>query len=262
MAVRRRPARAAPGQHFLRSGRLASDLIDETGIGPGDLVVEIGAGTGVLTRALGRTRAEVIALEIDPALVAQLRRQSAALRNVTVLEADALTVSWPARAFAVVANLPFAQSGAILGRLLRDPGVNLRRAHIIVQWEFASKHAAVWPATLRATYWRAWYDLSITRRLARTAFSPTPGVDAAVLGIVRRRHPRVPPEAHDSYWRFLSAAFRAQPPVRKSLGPRVSPLQMKRLAPVLGFAPHARPRDLDAGQWARLFAFATKHSAE
>jgi 23S rRNA (adenine-N6)-dimethyltransferase len=215
-------------------------------------VVEIGAGTGVLTRALASVRAEVTALELDPRLASRLR-QSQAMRDVAVIEVDVLRWTWPSQDFAVVANLPFAHSGEILARLLGDPLVNLRRADLIVQWELASKQTAVWPATLKCTYWRAWYDLSVARRLARTAFSPTPSVDAAVLRVVRRSEPLVPREAGEAYWRFLAESFRAGgPPGRLSRS--LSRIEVKRLAPVLGFSPDSRPRDLDARQWAALFA--------
>ncbi len=159
MAVRRRPAREAPGQHFLRSKRLAADLVAEAEIRHGDLVVEIGGGTGVLTHALARTGADVVVLERDPVLAARLRARFSTVPSVEIVQADAAEYDWPAEAFAVVANLPFARSGAILARLLRDPRIPLQRAHVIVQWQFATKHAAVWPATLRSTYWRAWYDV-------------------------------------------------------------------------------------------------------
>jgi 23S rRNA (adenine-N6)-dimethyltransferase len=254
VAVRRRPATGAPGQHFLRSSRLASDFVREAGVARGDLVVEIGGGTGVLTRALAGSGASVIALEADPSLAAQLRGSFRSLENVDVVEADALRWSWPREPFAVVANLPFANSGAILRHLLHDPRGGFARADLIVQWDFAAKHAAVWPATLRSTYWRAWYDVSVAGRLARTAFSPVPSVDAAVLRIVRRPRPLVPIEAHKEYWQFLSDAFRAQIPVRRSLRARLPSLHVKRLAPALGFAPEARARDLDARQWAALYA--------
>jgi 23S rRNA (adenine-N6)-dimethyltransferase len=171
-----------------------------------------------------------------------------------VVTGDAAAHVWPERPFSVVANLPFARSGAILAHLLRDPEVPLRRAEVIVQWEFASKHAAVWPATLRSTYWRAWYEVSIVRRLDRTSFAPPPSVDAAVLRLTRRDRPRVPTELHEAYWAFLAAAFTLRGPIRSGMRPLLSPLQVKRLAPVLGFAPDARARDLDAGQWVRLFA--------
>lgn len=132
---------------------------------------------------------------------------------------------------------------------------------MIVQWDFACKQAAVWPATLKSTYWRAWYDLTITGRLARTAFSPPPSVDAAIVRFERRPQPLVPAQDSERYWRFLSDAFHAQVPVRRALGSHLSSLQVKRLAPTLGFAPDARARDLDARQWAALYGCARQPGA-
>ena len=258
MAVRRRPAREAPGQHFLRSKQLAADLVAEARLGLGDLVVEIGGGTGVLTQVLARTGAGVIVIERDEALTAQLRARFGHLEAVEIVQGDAVEHTWPSEPFVVVANLPFARSGAILARLLRDPRLPLRKAHVIVQWEFATKHAAVWPASLRSTYWRAWHDISIGRHLDRKAFSPPPSVGAAVLQLKRRREPQVPLELHEAYWRFLAGAFANPRPIRLALRPALTGLQIKRLAPALGFAPEARARELDAQQWARLFAFASE----
>ena len=178
-----------------------------------------------------------------------------------IVEADAAEHDWPDRPFAVIANLPFARSGAILARLLSSPSVPLRRAHLIVQWEFAVKHTAVWPSTVRSIYWRAWYDVSIARRLDRSAFSPPPSVDSAVLRLERRGRPRVPVGLNESYWRFLTRAFAAREPLRRTLRPSLSPLEVKRLAPALGFSPEARPWEVDAEQWAKLFAFASQRAA-
>jgi len=256
----RRPAQGAPGRHFLRSSRLAADFVREAGVAVADLVVDIGAGSGVLTRALADAGADVLALELAPDLTRELRRCFDANRLVTVVEADALDWEWPVRPFAVVANLPFAGSGAILARLLRDPSRPLRRADVIVQWDFAAKHTAVWPATLKSTYWRAWYDMTITGHLARTVFSPPPSVDAAVVRFARRRQPLVPARDADRYWGFLSEAFRSPLPVRRALGTRLPALHVKRLAPTLGFSPDARARDLDARQWAALYGWARTRS--
>ena len=258
MAVRRRPARDASGQHFLRSRQLAADLVAEARLGLGDLVVEIGGGTGVLTQALARTGARVIVVERDQELTGQLRARFGHLADVEIVHADAAEHNWPREPFVVVANLPFARSGAILARLLRDPRLPLQRAHVIVQWEFAAKHAAVWPATLRSTYWRAWHDISIGRHLDRKTFAPAPTVDAAVLQLKRRREPRVALELHEVYWRFLADAFANPRPIRLALRPTLTSLQIKRLAAALGFAPNARARELDAHQWARVFAFASE----
>lgn len=254
MSVRRRPARGAPGQHFLRSSRLASALVEDAGVGEGDLVVEIGAGTGMLTNALAAAGARVVALELDPALVAILRRRVSPA--VDVLERDALHYAWPDEPFAVVSNLPFAGGGAILARLLDDPRVPLRRADVIVQWEAAVKLTSIWPATLAGSYRRAWYQLSVETRLARSAFSPAPAVDAALVRVERRGRARVALRDADRFRAFLEPPFRSRAPLRSALPPRLSARELKRLAPALGFSPGARARDLSPGQWARLFAFA------
>ena len=231
----------------------------EAAVASGDLVVDVGAGAGALTRALVQAGARVIALETDPALASELRRRFAG-RDVTVLEVDARGWSWPPEPFAIVANLPFAGSGAILSHLLRDPTVALRRADVIVQWELARKHTAVWPATARAVYWAAWFEVALAGRLASGAFSPPPSVTAGLLRVERRASPRVEPRDHAEYRRFVEGAFAARRPLAKTLAGRVSARELRRLAPVLGFGADAYPRDLDARQWAGLFAFARARS--
>jgi 23S rRNA (adenine-N6)-dimethyltransferase len=236
-------------------------LVRDAGISRGDLVVDVGAGTGRLTDALARTGARVIALELDLELAPALQRRFEDNPTVTVLEADALDWDWPEEAFTIVSNLPFAGSGAILARLLRDPRIPLRRADVIVQWEFAEKQATLSPATLKGTYWRAWFELAMTHRLSRSAFMPAPEVDAAVLRITRRRQPLVSPAEHDRYWRFLSGTFRSQTPVARALRSQLSPRELRRLADTHGFSAAAWPRDLDARQWAGIFAFSRARGA-
>jgi 23S rRNA (adenine-N6)-dimethyltransferase len=217
-------------------------------------VVDVGAGTGVLTRALVETGAQVVALEADSTLAAALRRRFPGGR-ATVVEADARRWAWPQEPFAVVSNLPFAGSGEILSSLLRDPRSGLRGADVIVQWELAAKHAAVWPATMRATYWRAWFDVAIVARLTRNAFSPPPSVDAAVLRFTRRGRPLVPPDEHDRYRQLLAEGFRAQAPLQRALRRELTPRELRRLASLLGFDATAHARDLDSRQWAAVFSY-------
>jgi 23S rRNA (adenine-N6)-dimethyltransferase len=258
VAVRRRSSRAAPGQHFLRSSRLAADLVGDAAIRRGDLVVDVGAGTGMLTSALVAAGARVVAVEADRRLVAELRERFGG--KIDVVEADARRFRWPHEPFRVVANLPFAGSGEILASLLRGPSSALVQADVIVQWELAQKESAVWPATMRGIYWRAWFDLAIVARLSRSAFQPTPSVDAGVLRATRRTQPLVPVRNHRRYRRFLERAFGANTTVDRALRRRVSRRELRRLAPVLGFDESARPRDLDARQWAQVFAFAERRS--
>jgi len=257
VAVRQRPSQGAPGQHFLRSSRLAAEIVKDAGIAPGDLVVDVGAGTGVITRALLDAGAEVVAVELDPGLAADLRRRFAP-RGARVVEDDARSWTWPRDPFSVVSNLPFTGSGEILSSLLGDPTRRLEHASVIVQWELAEKQAAVWPATMRATYWRAWFVIAIVGRLARSAFAPPPSVDAAVLRFLRRHRPLVPPDEHLRYRKLLADAFRAQAPLRHALRGQVTPRELRRLATHLGFEPGSRARDLDAYQWAGLFDYARR----
>src|SRR5213076_3278966 len=92
----------ARGQHFLRSSAVAQDIVRSAGVAPGDLVMDLGAGTGVLTAALARAGADVLAVELDPVLAARLLA-----RFPRVVEDDARRVALPRGPFHVVANLPF-----------------------------------------------------------------------------------------------------------------------------------------------------------
>lgn len=242
MAVRPRSHRGR-GQHFLRSSKLAAELVRAAQIQRGDLVLDLGAGTGTLTAALARRARRVIAVEIDPELAAELRRR---FPDVEVLAADARRMPLPREPFNVVANLPFDGATAILRRLL-DPRVPLASADVVVEWAVACKRAAVWPSTQLSAYWGAWFELSVVRRLPRSAFAPPPAVDAGVLRIVRRAEPLVPATECRAYGSFLLRAYRH--------GPRavVPSAQLKRCEAELGFERHALARDLDARQWAALY---------
>jgi 23S rRNA (adenine-N6)-dimethyltransferase len=242
VAVRPRSQRGR-GQHFLRSSKLASELVRAAGIRHDDLVLDIGAGTGVLTAALARSTDRVVAVEIDPVLGEALRRR---FPTVDVLIADAARVPLPREPFKVLANLPFGGATTILRRLL-DPAVPLQTANVIVEWAVAAKRAAVWPSTQLGAYWGAWFELSVARRLPRCVFSPPPSVDAAVLRVARRAAPLVPVGDRRRYDRFLAVAF------TDGLRAAVPSRELKRYEAELGLDRRARARDLDAHQWAALY---------
>ena len=238
MAVRAR--HSARGQHFLRSSALAAEIVRSAGIRAGDLALDLGAGTGVLTRALAHVGARVVAVELDPKLADGLRG-----RFARVVEDDILRVRLPGEPFRVVANLPFDCTTATLRRLL-DSRVALQSADVIVQWDVAVKRSAVWPSTRLGVEWGAWFELSVARRLPRCCFAPPPSVDCGVLRATRRDAPLVP-AAPKEYARFVERGFRA------GLRAVATSRQLTRAASELGFSRHADPRDLDVYQWAALY---------
>jgi 23S rRNA (adenine-N6)-dimethyltransferase len=252
----RSPRRAELGQHFLAGGRLAADLVERAGVGPSDLVVEVGAGNGVLTQALARRAGQVLAVEVDPRLAARTGRRLARYGNVEVITADALRLPLPRRPFQVVANLPFGSTAALLRWLLDDPRTPLRRADLVVQEEAARRYAASRPGTPEILRWGAWYQLEVGRRLPPACFRPPPRVAAVLLVARRRRRPLVPVAGRHRLAALLGAGFRhPQTPLRRSLVPPLSRGQFRRLSADLGFPPDARPADLDAHQWAAILAF-------
>jgi 23S rRNA (adenine-N6)-dimethyltransferase len=237
----RRAARRGLDQHFLRSSRLAAELVRAAGLSRDDLVLEIGAGGGRLTAELARVAGSVLAVEVDPFWAKRLSERFDAEPRVTVVEADALRAPLPTEAFRVVANLPFSCTTAFLHRLLDDPELPLRRADLVVAWGSALKRAAVWPSTLLGATWGAWWTFRIDRRLAASCFEPRPSVDAALLVVERRKAPLVRPAELHAYRAFVRRGFgqglRAVAPGR----------QVRRVAR------RSAPRDLDAHQWADLY---------
>lgn len=239
-SVRDRGAPRPRGRHLLRSSRLADAIVLDAGVERGDLVVDIGAGSGMLTGALVRAGARVRAVEPDPQLAARLRRACPA---AVVVEADASAAEWPDEPFRVVANLPFAHTTEICRALFSDPFVPVRAADVIVQWDAAVKRARLWPSTMLGVLWGAWYELDVVRRIAPAAFAPVPAVAAALLRFERRPEPLVPARQAQQYAAFLARAFRSS----------TIPPSARALAPWLGCDPHAAPRDLDARAWAVLW---------
>lgn len=177
----------------------------DAGVAAGDLVVDVGAGSGMLTVPLLAAGARVIAIEPDHRFAARLRRACPAAQ---VVEEDALVTPWPSESFRVVANLPFARTADLCRSLLSDPATPLVSADLVVEWDFAVKRARLWPSTAQTVLWSAWYELAVVRRIEPTAFAPVPSVAAAVFRARRRLRPLVHPEQAGRYASFVRRGFR------------------------------------------------------
>lgn len=142
MSVQRtRPARW--GWHRLDPS-VARRVVAASGLRPGDLVVDLGAGTGALTRALIDAGAQVLAVERHPARADELRRRFADDR-VTVVETDLLSLRLPQRPFKVVANPPWSMAEEVRASLLGSPCL-VRADLVLPRWlvhRWADGHPAI-----------------------------------------------------------------------------------------------------------------------
>lgn len=160
----------------------ARRLVADAGIRPGDLVVDIGAGTGAVTAPLVAAGARVIAVELHPQRAAALRDRFAG-DDVTVVRANAADLRLPRRPFRVVANPPFAVTTQVLRRLLSS-GSRLVQADLVVQRAAAHRWAA--GRAPGAGRWSRDYEVGVGRPIPRRSFTPRPPVDCTTL-VVRRR---------------------------------------------------------------------------
>lgn len=168
------------GWHRLEP-RAAAKLVADAHLPTRALVLDVGAGDGVVTEHLLTQRLDVIAVELHPARAQGLRDRFG--QRVIVVRADAAALRLPRRPYHVVANPPFAVTSPLLRRLLQ-PGSRLVSAHLILQERAAVRWAG--EGAPGARRWSRWFSVELGPRVPRSAFRPAPNVDARVL-VIRRR---------------------------------------------------------------------------
>ena len=127
-------------QHFLKNPRLALILIGHSNLKKRDLVIEIGAGSGVITSALAKRVKNVIAIEPDHQTADKLRANlnKRHITNVTVVEEDFLDFTLPSEPYKILSNPPFHLSSKIINKLLDAPNPP-ESFYLILQKQFALK---------------------------------------------------------------------------------------------------------------------------
>lgn len=239
------------GQNFLVDPNIIRKIVALASVGLGDQVLEVGAGTGTLTRELGATGARVVAYEVDPRLEPVLHEVLADVPTVEWRIADAATATLEPGPWTVVANLPYFLSTTLLLDWLQG-GEQPQRFVVMVQREVAERLVA--PPGSRV------YGLpSVVTRLhgaARLAFPvpasvfyPQPDVESAVVEIIR--HPAAPHT--DRAIELASAAFgQRRKMLRRSLADRLGDAEAVLTA--AGIDPRARPEDLEVERFLALAA--------
>ncbi|MGB9723017.1 MAG: 16S rRNA (adenine(1518)-N(6)/adenine(1519)-N(6))-dimethyltransferase RsmA [Chloroflexia bacterium] len=246
------------GQHFLVEPAALVRILEAADLKPGDAVLEVGPGLGVLTGELLRRAGRVVAVEIDRRLCAWLRERFGHLPHFTLVEDDILKVApgllMGPSPYLVVANLPYAITSAALRHLL-EAEPRPRRLVVMVQWEVARRIAAAPPEmSLLALAVQYYARPEVVARVPAGAFFPVPQVDSAVVHLEVFPQPRLPllPEV---FFRLAHAAF-AHPrqQIGKTLAAGLGRPREEVVAALeaAGVDPRRRPETLALEEWAAI----------
>ena len=202
------------GQNFLNDEALLSALIDETGVGAEDHILEVGPGAGDMTRLLAARCKSVTAVEIDRDLYPILRVVMEKADNFTLVEGNILRVNLPEimagkGPWHVVANIPYYLTSELLNLLLQG-NLPLRSINLMVQKEAAQRvlagpsTAEYGPLAVRAQYYTR---PRLARIVEAACFTPPPKVDSAFICLPWREAPAVQVRDEKRFFKLVNTAF-------------------------------------------------------
>lgn len=252
------------GQHWLTDVVALQAICDVGEITAEDTVLEIGPGTGTLTRFLVQQAKQVIAVEFDTILATKLPEQITAT-NLTVVEQDILAYNLtllPAN-YKVIANIPYYLTSKLI-RTLSETTNQASRVVLLIQKEVAQRVAAA-PSGMSLLsvsaqfYWQVALGLGIPAKM----FTPPPKVDSQVLILSRRTGPLFAEVDEKQFFRIVKAGFSAR---RKTLlnslsaGLRLPKDQTMAIIKAAGLAPTGRPQELSLTDWFQLYTQVNKNT--
>ncbi|MFH1560629.1 MAG: 16S rRNA (adenine(1518)-N(6)/adenine(1519)-N(6))-dimethyltransferase RsmA [Chloroflexota bacterium] len=251
-------ARKSLAQHFLVDQGALRRVLAAADVQPTDVVVEVGPGTGLLTRLLAQRAARVIAVEMDKGLVARLRKDLDGLLNLSILQGDArewdpATVGEP---YKVVANLPYYAATPIVRRFL-ECSLPPTIMAVTVQREVAQSMVAA-PGKMRtlSVAVQLYGKPRIMGYIRPGSFRPPPKVTSAIVRIEVYGKPALPLDDTDAFFRVVRAGFSgARKQLRNSLGHSfdVPGTQMEEVLKEAGIKPQLRAEALSLAEWGRLY---------
>ncbi|MFM9082890.1 MAG: 16S rRNA (adenine(1518)-N(6)/adenine(1519)-N(6))-dimethyltransferase RsmA [Actinomycetota bacterium] len=242
------------GQNFVADPNTVRRIASLAGVGPGDHVVEIGAGLGSLTLALAETGAHVVAVEVDGDLVPLLRANVADIPGIDVVHADAMTLDWSALLgdgeWSLVANLPYNVATPLVADIL-DTVPQVTRMLVMVQREVAERFvarpstAAYGAVSVKTAFWA---DARIVGHVPASVFLPRPNVESSLVEIVRHPPPDTSIDPHSVFPLARQRSANRRKMLRGALAGRVDEAQFA----AAGIAPTARAEELGVEEWIRL----------
>jgi 16S rRNA (adenine1518-N6/adenine1519-N6)-dimethyltransferase len=242
------------GQHFLADANITRKIVDLADVERGSKIVEIGAGTGTLTRALAGAGGHVVAYEIDeglrPVLEEVTHGLDIELRFTDVSGVD-LSTALDGDGWAMIANLPYNVGTPVVLEAIRS-AFNIERFVVMVQKEVARRFAATvgsgdygLPSVVAGIY----TDASVAFTVPPQVFYPPPRVESAVVVMVRKTAPEHAESAVD----LARAGFgQRRKMLRRSLASVLEDPETVLVG--AGVDPTSRAEDLSPEDYLRLVA--------
>ncbi len=252
------------GQNFVTDAGTVRRIVALAGLDPADVVLEVGPGFGSLTLGLLGAARQVLAIELDPLLAAELPRTVAARASslasrLEVLTADAARVGdLPGEPpTALVANLPYNAAVPVVLHLLATVP-SLRTGLVMVQAEVADRMTAPPGSRIYGvpSVKLAWFAQS--RRagpVPRTVFWPVPNVDSGLVAFTRRDPPAGGADRAEVFAAVDAAFSQRRKTLRAALASWAgSPAAAEQILREAGVDPQARGESLGVAEFARIAA--------
>lgn len=253
------------GQNFLTDKNIIDRIIEGSGVGPDDLVIEIGPGIGVITREAAAVAKKVVAVEIDEDLLPVLQYTLGDLNNVEVVNQDILKTDLKALIAAqdftgkvrVIGNLPYYITTPIIMKLLEE-GIDCETITVMMQKEVADRlKAAPGKKECGAISLMVQYFAEVNEivKVPRTVFIPQPKVDSTVLRLDVLKEKPVAVEDEEYFFKVIKAGFAQR---RKTVANSLSVLGDVTRAEILealekaGIDPVIRGETLNLEEYAKL----------
>ena len=254
-------ARKGLGQHFLVDEQVLSRLISAVALTPGDTVIEVGPGLGILTRELAKSADRVIAVEIDTTMAAALREALVPLPNISIINADILK-SDPASllgvdtTYKVVGTLPYYIATAVIRHFL-EAQIKPLSIVVTVQKEVAQAIAApVGKMSLLTVSVQLYGKPTIVDYIPPQSFYPPPKVDSAILRVDLYERPLIAIADGAIFFSIVRAGFSApRKQLRNSLalGLEMSTGEATSLLEEAGIEQKRRAETLNLEEWAGIY---------
>jgi 16S rRNA (adenine1518-N6/adenine1519-N6)-dimethyltransferase len=250
-------AKKSLGQHWLYDQASLAAMVEAAEVRPTDTVLEIGPGLGSLTEILVKQAKQVIAVEFDQRLAAQLAKRVPA-DNLTIIPQDILSFDFNSlpRNYKIVANIPYYLTSHLI-QVISETSNPPKSVALLVQKEVA-RRAAAEPGTMSLLSVTAqfYWEVGLGREVAAELFKPPPKVDSQILVLNRRPQPLFTDAEPKDFFRLVKLGFAQK---RKTLlnslssGLHLSREQTEELLKAADIDSMRRPQTLDLTEWHNLF---------